>query len=61
MEKNKTYIGDGVYAEIDDYGAIVLTTENGFEVTNRIVIELREWLTLINWINKKAESSSVEI
>jgi len=34
----KTYIGDGVYAEFDGYG-VVLTTENGIEETNRIVLE----------------------
>lgn len=35
---NKVYLGDGAYAEFDGYG-IVLTTENGFAVTNRIVLE----------------------
>jgi hypothetical protein len=34
----KRYIGDGVYAEYDGY-QIVLTTENGYEVTNRIALE----------------------
>lgn len=34
----KRYIGDGVYAEFDGY-SIVLTTENGISVTNRIVLE----------------------
>ena len=34
----KVYLGDGCYAEFDGYG-IVLTTENGIEVTNRIVLE----------------------
>jgi len=35
----KEYIGDGVYAELSPYGYIVLTTENGFEATNTIVME----------------------
>lgn len=35
----KTYISDGVYAAVDEYGAIVLTTENGITTTNRIVLE----------------------
>ena len=35
---NKQYIGDSVYVE-QDGGDIVLTTENGYEATNRIVIE----------------------
>ena len=34
----KTYLGDGVYAEFDGY-QIVLTTENGIDVTNRICLE----------------------
>jgi hypothetical protein len=35
---NKTYLGDGVYADFDGF-AVVLTTENGMEVTNTIVLE----------------------
>jgi hypothetical protein len=33
-----TYLGDGVYAAFDGYN-ITLTTENGLEVTNTIVLE----------------------
>jgi len=37
---NKAYIGDGVYADVDEMtGDLVLTTENGIEATNRIVLE----------------------
>jgi len=35
----KEYIGDGIYAEYDDYGDIILTTEDGISVTNRIVVD----------------------
>lgn len=35
---NKEYIGDGVYVEYENY-SVILTTENGVEVTNRIVLE----------------------
>ena len=34
----KRYLGDGVYA-IMDGADLVLTTENGVEATNRIVLE----------------------
>ncbi len=34
----KEYIGDGVYADYDGYH-IILTAENGIEVTNRIALE----------------------
>jgi len=36
---NKVYLGDGVYVEQDEYSGIVLTTENGIQITNTIVLE----------------------
>ena len=38
---NKAYIGDSVYVEIDQFGEVVLTTENGYpdDPRNRIVME----------------------
>lgn len=36
--QNKTYLGDGVYARFTGYD-FVLTTENGIEVTNEIVVD----------------------
>lgn len=45
----KQYIGDGVYAEFDGW-ALLLTTENGIEATNTIVLETQrrhaEWIKL---------------
>jgi hypothetical protein len=36
----KTYLGDGVYAEADDDGlSVTLTTENGLAITNSIYLE----------------------
>lgn len=35
---SKQYIGDGVYVDFDGY-AIILTTENGIEMTNCVVLE----------------------
>jgi hypothetical protein len=37
----KTYLGDGVYAELDEFGCVILTTEDGISVTNRIVLDLQ--------------------
>lgn len=36
----KLYLGDGVYATFDGW-AIWLTTENGIEATNTIVLEVQ--------------------
>lgn len=45
----KEYIGDGIYAAFDGY-MLILTTENGVEVTNRIGIEPREWAKLGRYV-----------
>jgi len=34
----KTHLGDGVYADFDGF-MVVMTTENGIEVTNTIYLE----------------------
>lgn len=48
---DKTYIGDGIYA--DDIGyAMILTTEDGISVQNVIHIEVRE----LKAINRYAEA-----
>lgn len=55
----KRYVGDGVYADFDGY-AIVLTTENGIEVTNRIVLESAVWTALkeyASWLRKAARDA----
>jgi len=36
--EDKRYLGDGVYVEFDGFN-MVLTTENGVSVSNRIVLE----------------------
>lgn len=35
----KTYLGDAVYADFDQFGDLILTTEDGIRATNRIVLE----------------------
>jgi hypothetical protein len=40
MATRKEYLGDGVYAEFDSATLdVTLTTENGIETTNTIVLE----------------------
>lgn len=47
----KQYIGDGVYAAWDEANyAVVLTTENGIEATNTIVLEAEVLDGLERWI-----------
>jgi len=46
----KTYIGDGVYCEFDGY-AFILTTENGIDITNVIVLEPNVFINLKKFID----------
>ena len=47
----KEYLGDGVYVEYDDVG-VVLTTENGYNVTNRIVLDPCVWFRLMRYVQR---------
>ena len=49
--KMKTYIGDGVYAEIRSR-ELFLTTENGVSITNTIVLEPDVWESLKLFMEK---------
>jgi hypothetical protein len=51
----KEYIGDGVYADTE-YGEIVLTTENGIDVSNTIVLGPYEIRALLKFIEKVTNS-----
>jgi hypothetical protein len=54
MEKNmieKTYIGDGVYADFNGYH-IVLTSENGIGITNTIYLEDSVFIALQEFAKK---------
>ena len=44
----KVYLGDGVYVSFDGY-ALVLTTEDGLQETNRIVLEPEVYTALIQY------------
>lgn len=47
----KRYIGDAVYANFDGY-SVVLTTENGIEPYNTILLEPRVLLQLEDYIKE---------
>lgn len=52
MNSERVYISDGVYAQIRD-GELVLTTWDGVEETNRIVLCRRGWTDLVEFIEKR--------
>jgi hypothetical protein len=47
---NKVYLGDAVYAEFDQFGCLVLTTENGIQTTNTIFLEPGVLAGLLEWL-----------
>lgn len=50
---NKAYLGDGVYAQIDNAtGDLVLTTEDGISETNRIVLEYEVIIALQKYLKR---------
>ena len=42
----KQYAGDAVYVEMSGDGDVVLTTEDGVSITNRIVLDPDTWRNL---------------
>jgi hypothetical protein len=55
---SKAYLGDGVYLDWDDFGTLVLTTENGIRETNRIVLEPEVYAALLEYVARlKADAA----
>ena len=48
----KTYLGDGVYAALNEADQLVLTAENGISATNTIFIEKEVWDALLIFVKK---------
>ena len=48
----KEYIGDAVYADIDNWNALILTTEDGIRATNTIVLEPDILEQLLSYIKR---------
>lgn len=51
----KGYLGDGVYVTVRR-GTLVLTTENGLRVTNRIVLEPEVYAALLGYVVRVTQS-----
>jgi hypothetical protein len=48
----RAYLGDAVYVSYEAGDQLVLTTENGIAVTNRIVLEPEVWESLIEFVQQ---------
>lgn len=58
MSEHKCYLGDGVYVDVDGYGGLVLTTENGISVQNEIVMEASVYHALVQWVERMKRQSA---
>lgn len=50
--QHKDYLGDSVYAAVDQNGSVVLTTENGFGSSNTILMEDFVIEAFLNYIQR---------
>lgn len=57
--KYKSYLGDGVYAAVDERG-IVLTTEDGLAADNTIILEPDVYRAFMQWVARVRKSRDVE-
>lgn len=60
MPTDKVYLGDGVYGMVEDWGDVVLTTEYGIEVTNRIVLEPEVLAAFEAWVARLREAANAD-
>lgn len=56
-ENTKSYIGDGVYVDIER-GMIKLTTENEISIQNTVFLELEVFEALVLYFNKMVKIGS---
>lgn len=54
---NKQYLGDGVYVEHDDARVLTVTTSNGLETTNTIVLEPKVYAALVAYAARMMEAA----
>lgn len=54
MMPTKEYLGDSVYAAVENDGTLVLTTENGMGPSNTIILEPNVVVALLDYIERAA-------
>lgn len=56
MIKPKVYLGDAVFAMINDHGLIELTTSDGISETNKIYLDPNVWSNLLNYMKDEEQN-----
>jgi len=52
MNPTKEYLGDSVYAEMDELRGLILTTENGYGPSNTIILEPQVQQALVYYMRR---------
>ncbi len=48
---SKCYLGDGAYVQVGSWnGEVIITTENGEQITNRVHLDEQCTLNLLTWL-----------
>lgn len=55
MMPTKEYLGDSVYVDVDEYGTLVLTTENVMGPPNTIYLEPNVVVALVDYLDRVAK------
>jgi hypothetical protein len=59
MMSQKEYLGDGVYAEVNDIPELILTTEDGISTTNTIYMETEVVMALLSYIDRLCPKTTI--
>jgi len=51
MKSHKAYLGDAVYIDFDGFN-LILTTEDGIQATNTIILEPAIYQTLVDYVER---------
>ena len=57
----KQYLGDSVYVELNNFGQVVLTTDNGYGPSNVICLEPEVLWALDLWLKSSKPNTAAEI
>jgi hypothetical protein len=57
--KEKAYLGDGVYIHAE-YGGVMLTTEDGIQVTNSIFLEPEVYAALLEYVRSRSSAKGAK-
>ena len=59
--RKKKYVGDAIYVDYDSFDNIVITTEDDYQATNRIIFEPLVWRQLLECVAEIEAEVTAEV